>query len=65
MPAAVRPTTARFIPDGPGRMGPRNPAVPNCKKPEKEARSSTSLLESSHCCNWAAVFGSGSSAIQA
>ncbi|CAB4857815.1 unannotated protein [freshwater metagenome] len=31
--AAVRPTTARFIPEGPGRTGPRSPAVPNCKKP--------------------------------
>ena len=33
---AVRPTTARFIPDGPGRTGPRNPAVPKAKKPENE-----------------------------
>ena len=65
MPVAARPTTARFIPDGPGLTGPRNPAVPNCRKPLKDARSSVSLPESSHCCNCAAVTGSGSSAIQA
>ena len=29
IPDAARPTTARFIPDGPGRIGPRKPAVPN------------------------------------
>ncbi len=65
IPEAARPTTARFIPDGPGLMGPRKPAVPNCKKPLNDARSSDSLPESSHCCNCAAVNGSGSSAIQA
>ena len=35
MPAAVRPTTARFIQEGPGPTGPRKPAVPNWRKPEK------------------------------
>jgi hypothetical protein len=35
IPAAVRPTTARFMQDGPGPTGPRSPAVPNSRKPEK------------------------------
>ena len=48
IPAAVRPTTARFIPDGPGRTGPRNPAVPNSRKPLNDLRSSLSLFSESH-----------------
>ena len=51
IPDAARPTTARFIPDGPGRIGPRNPAVPNCRKPLNDARSSDSLFVSSHSRN--------------
>ena len=29
MPADARPTTARFMQEGPGPTGPRRPAVPN------------------------------------
>ena len=64
MPAAVRPTTARFIPDGPGRTGPRNPAVPNSRKPLNDFRSSISLFWESHLLRSAAVSESGSFAIQ-
>ena len=64
IPAAVRPTTARFIPDGPGRTGPRNPAVPNSRKPLNDLRSSLSLFSESHLARREAVSESGSSAIQ-
>ncbi len=31
-PAAAARTTARFMPFGPARSGPRSPAVPNCER---------------------------------
>ena len=47
IPAAARATTARFMRDGPGPIGPRRPAVPNCKKPENaEFNSSVFSLSS-------------------
>ena len=46
IPAAVLATTALFIPEGPGRTGPRRPAVPNSRKPLKDVFSSCSLLVS-------------------
>ena len=63
-PAAVRPTTARFMRDGPGPTGPRNPAVPNWRKPLNELRNSASFLFSNQVRSVAAVIGSGSNAIQ-
>ena len=61
---AVLPTTARFIPDGPGAIGPRNPAVPKVRKPLNNLSKVAASFLSSRSCNSAAVFGSGSSAIQ-
>ena len=51
--------------EGPGPIGPRKPAVPNCKKPEKYFRRVISSLDSMSAFNCAAVTGSGSSAIHA
>ena len=65
IPAAVRPTTARFMQDGPGPTGPRSPAVPNSRKPEKYFFKVISSSAATSAVNWAAVFGSGSSAIHA
>ena len=64
IPVAVLLTTARFIQEGPGPIGPRIPAVPNCKKPAKHLSNSVLFSSSSHCFNWLAVFASGSLLIQ-
>ena len=55
----VRRTTARFIPSGPPRRGPRKPAVPKVSGWANRSASSASL----HDANSAAVRGSGSCAI--
>ena len=46
IPAEVLATTALFIPEGPGRTGPRKPAVPNSRKPLKDVFNSGSLFVS-------------------
>ena len=69
-PAVVRMTTARFMPFGPARSGPRSPAVP--KVSGLDIRSSRSAIASaepviaaaSTSCNSSRVVASTSSAIQ-
>ena len=42
-PAAACRTTARFMPLGPARIGPRSPAVPNVSGPAKRSASSAAV----------------------
>ena len=63
IPVAVLLTTARFIQEGPGPIGPLKPAVPNCKNPEKQRSNSLELPSFNQSLNCLAVSLSGSLSI--